>query len=210
MKILTLEDAQACCNKLHVLGSESVVITSCELQDDPGHLYVIGSTRCPDHMRLLGEDSKEDSSAQQQQQQTGDQADAQPITPQQFYIKIPKLDAEYSGTGDITTALLLAHLYHIQPDADPTAEGLDCSDPDQPTTTLLTRAVELTIASVQGVIAETRAHQKHLVDCGDVDASKLNELRLVQSQRHFLHPKVVFRAVPLPAKEVSGKTEGQR
>ncbi|KAK9675042.1 putative pyridoxal kinase, partial [Basidiobolus ranarum] len=80
MKINTLEDVHNCLSKFHSFGIEHVVITSCQLEDTP-----------KDTLILFGS------------QQIGTKIS-------QFSLEFPQLDGYFTGTGDVLSALILAHL----------------------------------------------------------------------------------------------------
>jgi pyridoxine kinase len=96
--------------------------------------------------------------------------------PAQFRIRVPRMDAAFTGTGDLMAALLLAHT---------------CANPAS-----LSTAVEKAVASLQIILKDT------LAEAGDAAAStdktatgaRARELRLIQGQAAILHPDVQHRA----------------
>ncbi|ORX80637.1 pyridoxal kinase-like protein [Basidiobolus meristosporus CBS 931.73] len=80
LKINTLRDVHECLDRLHDLGIEHVVITSCQLSDTP-----------KDTLILYGS------------QRRGSKVN-------QFSLQFPQLDGYFTGTGDVLAALILAHL----------------------------------------------------------------------------------------------------
>ena len=78
--VRTAADALAACDALHALGPPTVVITSMDVEGDPGHLSLFGSTRLA-------------------------QAAGQPA---RFRLRVPKREGYFTGAGDLTAALLLA------------------------------------------------------------------------------------------------------
>lgn len=91
--------------------------------------------------------------------------------PEQFKIVIPKIPAYFTGTGDLTTALLL---------------GWSNKYPDN-----LERAAELAVSSLQAVLQRTTNDYK---SAGfDPESSSL-EIRLIQSQDDIRNPEVKFKA----------------
>ncbi|KAM0790786.1 hypothetical protein ACM66B_004634 [Microbotryomycetes sp. NB124-2] len=113
-----------------------------------------------------------------------------------FGIAFPELAEHYEGVGDVFSALVLGRF----PDASP-------SHPVSP----LAHVAELAIASLQGILARTRAHAialaKHYPDAivpheGEsaeerVKRLRMVELKLVQSQKEILEPAVVYQAIAL-------------
>lgn len=98
-------------------------------------------------------------------------------SPSKFSISVPKLDASFTGTGDLMAALLLARVT------------------DMPSR--FAAAVELAVASVQNVLLDTVQHAGAALRSSErsADVMKLRELRIVQNQGALLHPEVLHRAV---------------
>ncbi|XP_052204592.1 pyridoxal kinase [Diospyros lotus] len=93
-------------------------------------------------------------------------------SPKQFKIVIPKIPAYFTGTGDLTTALLL---------------GWNNKYPDN-----LDKAAELAVSSLQALLQRTLNDYKRAgYDC---QSSSL-EIRLIQSQEDIRHPRVQYNAV---------------
>ncbi|XP_074570475.1 pyridoxal kinase-like [Curcuma longa] len=91
--------------------------------------------------------------------------------PQQFKIEIPKIPAYFTGTGDLTTALLL---------------GWSNKYPEN-----LEKASELAVSSVQALLQRTLADYKA---AGFDPQSSSLEIRLIQSQDDIKNPEVKFKA----------------
>lgn len=123
----------------------------------------------------------------------------EPLRTVSFGIAFPELAEHYEGVGDVFSALVLGRF------PDPFAPS--SSHPISP----LAETAELAIASLQGVLARTRAHALTLAK-GNPDAIipregesaeervrrlRMVELKLVQSQRELLYPDVTYRAVAL-------------
>eukprot|EP00053_Salpingoeca_punica_P007285 m.66932 g.66932 ORF g.66932 m.66932 type:complete len:296 (-) comp14084_c0_seq3:226-1113(-) len=85
-----------------------------------------------------------------------------------FRLSFPRLDAPFTGTGDLFSALLLA--WAVQ-------------HPDQPHV-----AVEKCIASIQAVLRRTIEHR------GSSTRTQDCELQLIQSKADIENPSVVYRA----------------
>jgi pyridoxine kinase len=83
-------------------------------------------------------------------------------------IKIPKLPASFTGTGDLFAALLLAWMHK--------------------TNNQLKESLERTVSTLQAVLKRTLSSAK-----GDVSA-KAMELKLIQSKNDIENPKIVISA----------------
>ncbi|WOH10261.1 hypothetical protein DCAR_0729728 [Daucus carota subsp. sativus] len=92
-------------------------------------------------------------------------------TPEQFKILIPKIHAYFTGTGDLTTALLL---------------GWSNKYPDN-----LDKAAELAVSSVQSLLARTLDDYRRV---GYDPQSSSLEIRLIQSQDDIRSPEVKYKA----------------
>lgn len=92
--------------------------------------------------------------------------------PEQFKIEIPKIPAYFTGTGDLTTALLL---------------GWSNKYPDN-----LETAAELAVSSLQALLKRTVEDYKR--SGFDPSTSSL-EIRLIQSQDYIRNPAVTCKAV---------------
>lgn len=91
--------------------------------------------------------------------------------PEQFKIVIPKIPAYFTGTGDLTTALLL---------------GWSNKYPDE-----LEKAAELAVSSLQALLQRTIADYKR---AGFDPQSSSLEIRLIQSQDDIRNPEVKYSA----------------
>ncbi|GAA5883800.1 hypothetical protein JCM16303_002379 [Sporobolomyces ruberrimus] len=137
--------------------------------------------------------------------------DSPTITTTSFGIAFPELAEHYEGVGDTFSSLVLGRF-------PPSASSSTTSSPQQSESDLaysshpispLAHTVELAIASLQGVLAKTRAHAlqlskgrtdwivPHEGESAEERVRRLRtvELRLVQSQKELLDPQVVHRAV---------------
>ncbi|VAI27592.1 unnamed protein product [Triticum turgidum subsp. durum] len=92
--------------------------------------------------------------------------------PEQFKIEIPKIPAYFTGTGDLTTALLL---------------GWSNKYPDN-----LEKAAELAVSSLQALLRKTVEDYKR---AGFDPSSSSLEIRLIQSQDEIRNPQVTCNAV---------------
>ncbi|KAH7658525.1 Pyridoxine kinase protein [Dioscorea alata] len=91
--------------------------------------------------------------------------------PEQFKIAIPKIPAYFTGTGDLTTALLL---------------GWSNKYPDN-----LEIASELAVSSLQALLQRTVSD--YLKAGFDPQTSSL-EIRLIQSQDDIKNPQIKYKA----------------
>jgi pyridoxine kinase len=142
-----LASALAACNALHALGPHTVIITSLEEEVDGAPvLTLVGSTRT---VQAAG-------------------------CPARFALRVPRLAGYFTGTGDLTAALLLAR----------TAEA-----PGR-----LAAAAEMAVAGVQAVLRRTVAAA---AAAGPDGGPSARELRLVQSADELRAPVVTHRAFAL-------------
>ncbi|CAI9780824.1 unnamed protein product [Fraxinus pennsylvanica] len=91
--------------------------------------------------------------------------------PLQFKILIPKIPAYFTGTGDLTTALLLGW-------SNKYPENLD-------------KAAELSVSSLQALLART---VNDYTEAGHDCQSSSLEIRLVQSQDDIRNPEIKYKA----------------
>ncbi|GAB4817197.1 hypothetical protein N2152v2_004243 [Parachlorella kessleri] len=152
LQIGSEEGAIEACRALQKRGPHTVIITSAALPGWEHYVTVIASTTVAQH-------------AGQRYQQ--------------LRLRVPRVDAYFTGTGDLFTALLLAWMHQHPGD--------------------LKTALEKAVAGLQAVLADTVAH------CGEAakatvrtaEVSRARELRLVQNQRVLVAPKVLFEAEPI-------------
>ena len=123
------------------------------------------------------------------------------LGPRAFVLEAPTIDGPFVGTGDLFAALLLVRLH---PYRDVLVPHDKVSADDLP----LAKALELVIASMQGVLKKTKLYMdREEVKYGDIHGQsererhvqkmRAAELRLVGSQQALLHPEVTVTAVPL-------------
>lgn len=89
-------------------------------------------------------------------------------------MEVPKLDAVFTGTGDLFACVLLAWLYRHPND--------------------LALACEATVSTVQAVLRRTLAHAQRLAGDGNRPTAAQIELRLIQSLDEIRNPKITFQA----------------
>lgn len=150
------------CEALHEKGPSTVIITSMKGQDQ--HVLLVGSTRCPQR----------------------------PGSPSTFVLRIPHIQAYFTGTGDLLTALLLARVHQY---------------PDQ-----VAHAVELAVGALQAVLKETVDEAGPEAMASKERSAQVfsrRELRLVQAQRYLVDPPVIVAAEPLDYREAGGFNDCQ-
>lgn len=133
----------------------------------------------------------------------------EPLRTISFAIVFPELAEHYEGVGDVFSSLVLARF----PAARALKEEISSPSPLAPhPISPLARTAELALASLQGIIANTRKHA--LVLAGGradllvgkegegveerVRRLRMVELRLVQSHAEIINPVVIYHAVQLP------------
>ncbi|KAL4448371.1 hypothetical protein ABPG75_005590 [Micractinium tetrahymenae] len=144
-------DALAACAALHVRGPHTVVITSSALPGWEDHVTLLASTTLP--------------------QKGG--------APRRLRMRVPRVHAYFTGTGDLFTALLLGWMHRHPGD--------------------LKSALEAAVGGLQAVLRDTVAA------CGDAAAAKertaevcaARELRLVQNQAALAAPQRLYAAEPI-------------
>lgn len=126
-----------------------------------------------------------------------------------FGIAFEELAEHYEGVGDTFSSLVLGRFPPSGGPLDPAASNPDAAAYASHPISPLAHTVELAIASLQGVLAKTRAHALQLAkgrtdwivphegESAEERVRRLRtvELRLVQSQKELLEPQVVHRAV---------------
>jgi pyridoxine kinase len=142
--ICTVDDAWRACDALHARGVAIVVITSCYFGTD---MKLLASKRQPDDAAAAGGEKA---------------ASRQRLAPERYAVDIPIIEGRYSGTGDLTAALLLAWSVRLPED-----DFIEC--------------LSRTCDTVRAVITRTRA--------GVLEGSNPNcELLLIESAADILHP----------------------
>jgi pyridoxine kinase len=105
IQIKTLDDAKRACQALHKLGPSTVFITSCVLENDDETETTTDETTKEQQMISII------ASTKQQQQPTDNDDDDDSGDDYEYYcIECPKIPGNFTGTGDVTAALLLGHL----------------------------------------------------------------------------------------------------
>lgn len=132
---------------LHVMGVNSVVITSTTMDGNTGTLVVFASKRTGNRMTSLR-------------------------------VAVPRIDAQFSGTGDLFTAVLVGWLTK-------SSNNLRVS-------------VEKTVSTIQAVLKKTFRHAQNMHQEPEIRyRSDELELRLVQSKDEIEEPPQNFKSVAL-------------
>lgn len=181
IKIKNAADVERTFQYFHSLGVATVVITSLDSLeappfDNPDIIYMIGSDistwrnstrpKCPVKVGQSG---------------AAGNALELPSPAQRFVMECQRLPAYFTGTGDLTTALLLAHLTKLN---------------------RLSQALERTCASIQAVLSRTWRGGTN----SDLETHGVMELKLIQSVADILTPKVVQKCYPFEV--ASSSAEG--
>jgi len=150
-RISSQQDALRACLTLLVRGPKTVVLTSFSAAGVADELLLIAATSVP--------------------QREGSW--------QTLKLSIPRLEASFTGTGDLLTALLLARLDEAPDD--------------------LKTAVELAIGSLQGIVLKT--YEASLTHLGPKESTpqvmKMRELQLIPNQQLLKTPDVTLHAEQL-------------
>jgi pyridoxine kinase len=147
MKIKSMDDAQAACRQLHDMGPSLVIITSLVMGDDPKHMSIVLSRKHDD-----------------------DNDDVEPPPCSVWTIECPILPGQFTGTGDLCAALLLAH----------TSEYAGADDGV---------AMERVINTMYAILERTT----NQVAMGTTSV-QARELKLIQSKDIIENPPLRFRA----------------
>jgi pyridoxine kinase len=98
-------------------------------------------------------------------------------TVEAFQVDIPRLDAEFTGTGDLFAALLLAWMKRIPDD--------------------LKLVCEKVVSTMQLVLRRTLASAQAMAGQGNVPTPAMRELKLVQSKADIENPNFSIVAFPM-------------
>ncbi|GLC35701.1 hypothetical protein PLESTB_000485400 [Pleodorina starrii] len=149
--IASLDDALAAAEALMERGPHTVVITSMALPADPRVITLVAATRLPQR------------------------ADGRLGGAARLQMRIDRINAYFTGTGDLFAALLLAWMHHHPGD--------------------LATALEKAVGGLQAVLADTVRH------CGPAalaaerssEVCALRELRLIPCQGQLQDPPIRYR-----------------
>jgi pyridoxine kinase len=154
--ITTLEDASKACEILHNRGPHTVVISSLDLVNHPNQVVMFASTKI------------------QQEEVGGEERGEQQH--HQYWLCVPRVDAYFTGTGDLFSALLCGWLHKYPHN--------------------LKEALEHTIAALQAVLVDTVAHcgEEAVSKRRDAEVCRARELRLIQNAAAIRDPTVTHKA----------------
>jgi pyridoxine kinase len=161
IRISSLDDAKHACAKLHSMGPGIVFLTSIVLDDYPGVISIIASSKTE-----ITNNSNDKSATTEYEH---------------WKIDCPKIPGSFTGTGDVTAALLLGHLAKSRPDNN--------NNNNNPRSDVLKHAMEKVINTMYELIERTYLAQ------GDTVQSR--ELQLIQSKDIIECPPTRFHAVRL-------------
>lgn len=139
IKVDSLETAKKACGALHQMGPSLVFMTSC----------IFPSPSTARSITMIASNRQSDGNIEQ------------------WVVDTPLIPGNYTGTGDLCAALLLAHTARFPND--------------------LAKAMELVSNTMHAVIERTHESSKS-------KAVKSSELKLIQSRRDIESPRIRFRA----------------
>jgi pyridoxine kinase len=164
IRIVSLDDAKQACAKLHSMGPSIVFLTSVVLDDTPDVISIVASSKTA----VTTDDNNNNNNKTEYKQ---------------WKIDCPKIPGTFTGTGDVTAALLLGHLAKSRAD--------NYSDNDR--RDALKDTMEKVINTMYVLIERTYNAQ------GDTIQSK--ELQLIQSKDIIECPPTRFHAKRLNSKK---------
>jgi pyridoxine kinase len=135
IRVTSLSSVKQACTALHDMGLGLVFVTSCVFASDTNNISIVASQR---HKNKHTE---------------------------QWILEVPIVPGSYTGTGDLCSALLLAHTARF---------------PDN-----LPKAMELVSNTMQAVVERTHKASSRSV--------KSRELRLIQSQSDIENPTIRYK-----------------
>lgn len=161
--ITDLASALAACDELHARGPHTVIITSSTLQEDPDAITLVASTTLPQGAQAAAGEASAGGAA------------AGAAKPHRLRMRVDRIRAYFTGTGDLFAALLLAWMHHHPGD--------------------LRTAVEKAVGGLQAVLGDTVRH------CGPAalaaertaEVCAARELRLIPNQGKLLDPPIKYR-----------------
>jgi pyridoxine kinase len=174
ISIQSIQDAQNACCILHDIGVSTVLITS----------IVIEGEKCTDIEELKPPpDSIGMFASRRQKQVDSDRTD------EQYILYAPRLDGQFTGTGDITAALFLAY----------TAERDGAVDGGSH----LAYSLEKLGGTMNAIVQRTANAASKKKPASDIQKATIvcsRELQLIQSRDDILNPKQKFRALKVETK----------
>lgn len=165
IQIKSMEDGIEACKVLHDLGPDLVVITSCSFVNDNSNNDIIDNRQ---------EDDNEIITILASQRSTNSQTGK--VENQIWSIHTPKVAGRFTGTGDITAALILAWTAKIKNDLRDTLER---------------------IASTMYTLIKYTSDHATASAGGGLDGNRTiasRELKLIQNKDTIENPKIIFEA----------------
>jgi len=240
-KIESLQDAVAACLWLHEKGPETVIITSLEEGTDSSSSSSSGGDGDGDGggvsgggsggggvITMLASTKRKETVAGgagaggNEGGAVGGGGEAKGCAHEMWVLRIPKLPGAYTGTGDLTAALFLAHLHATpSPDAPPTpsppthAHSSATTQPSPPPPEAAAtgsnphrdhRHRELVPLAMRSVAASLSAVIQRTLSAAGPGA----ELRLVQSKRDLENPDTSGFIPERVAESVIARAQQQR
>eukprot|EP00980_Cylindrotheca_fusiformis_P030087 scaffold24339_cov122-Cylindrotheca_fusiformis.AAC.2 len=159
--IHTLDDAKRACSCFHDMGPPIVFLTSLEINET--------------------ENEKEDmitvfaSQRRTKRESTATASPSSSFVDEYYSIHCPKIKGSYTGTGDLTAALILGH-WDKHPDNLPVV-------------------MEKVVNTMQVVIQRTKDVAMKINPDSTASLAKSRELQLIQSKRDIENPPSTYRAV---------------
>lgn len=156
LTVQDVSDAKMACQKLHNMGPSIVFITSCILAPE-GETCDNTEAKEPDSITIVASHRKKDSATS---------GGTKPATDEMWRIDCPLIPGRFTGTGDVTAALLLGHL---------------AQNPDN-----LPLVMEKVINTMYLLILRTHQSKR--------DTLQSTELKLIQSKDIIENPPSTYKA----------------
>jgi len=181
--IQSIDDAQRACNLLHDLGVSTVLITSIVFPDNN-----IGSddTIIDERLKLPPDSIGMFASQRVDCNTHTEQPNDEDKTNEQYILYTPRLEGQFTGTGDVCACLFLAWT------ADKSGNGEGGSH--------LAQSLEKLAGTMHSIVKRTAnaSKQKPSDSSSEIEKAKVvasRELQLIQSRDDILNPKQSFRAL---------------
>jgi len=196
IQVESYESALAACDKLHDMGPSLVFITSFVLPPisktrksveggmaaEGGGIDGGSSNNTSENMMAIIASARSRGEPQQQRQ-----AQQQHLRQQEVWcVEFPEIACNFTGTGDLCTALLLAH----------TADLSSLASSSVAPANGLSEALEKVINTMYAVLERTQSFAENEKGKGDDDkySARARELKLIQSKSDIENPPQRFKA----------------
>jgi len=182
--IQSLDDAQQACDELHDFGVSTVLITSIVFPDKSDDTIIDEQLKPPsDSIGMFA------SRRIQCNTHTEQPNDSDNKTTEQYILYTPRLEGQFTGTGDVCASLFLGWT-------------ADKSDNDEGGSHLA-QSLEKLAGAMHSIVKRTAsaAKQKSSDNSDGKEKAKVvasRELQLIQSRDDILNPKQSFRAIRVP------------